>query len=70
MAREDKENRCKRSFERRFGQSIMPLVVKNISKNEMKITDTETGSWAIYDTSLWRIRKVREHDAMAPESNV
>lgn len=56
------EARCERAFERRFGKSVMPLRRSNPQPNVVRIRDTETGTWAEYDISAHRVRRVAEHD--------
>lgn len=55
--------KCQRAFERRFGKSVLPLVVKHRSEKVVHVFDPETGSNADYDVSGWRIRRTQEFDA-------
>ena len=59
---ESKIEGAKRAFTRRFGQSIMPLSVKSDGAC-VRIYDPESGSWADYDTTKWRVRRIAEYDA-------
>jgi hypothetical protein len=58
---------AKEAFNRRFGKSIMPLGVKRFDDEQgracVKITDTETGTWAEYTICNRRVKLLREHDA-------
>ena len=58
-----KEERCELAFERRFGQSMLPLYRTTPRQGVVRVRDMETGSWAEYDVTAWRIRRVAEHDA-------
>lgn len=66
-----KIDKAKQAFERRFGRSVMPLAAREFTHENggqcVRITDRETGSWAEYNISGWRVRLLsgREHDAMA-----
>lgn len=61
-----KEERCKQAFQRRFGKSMLPLSVKPIADGRiLRVTDRETGTWADYDVTAWRVRRVHEHDEAA-----
>ena len=64
-----KEENAKRAFERRFGKSMLPLKIVSRHRHAnggdcVTVLDQETGSWAEYNISGWRIGRVREHDAM------
>lgn len=54
--------RVTRAFERRFGKSTMPLVVKAMSFDVWRVVDTETGTWAEYSIRGSRIRRLQEQD--------
>jgi len=56
------EQKCERAFERRFGQSLMLSTIRPRS-GVVKVFDVETGSWAEYDVTAWRIRRLTEYDA-------
>ncbi|WP_407531032.1 hypothetical protein [Methylobacterium oryzisoli] len=59
------EERLKRAFERRMGQSVLPLVIRPVQEGVHRVIDTETGSWIDYRTTGWRLHRLAEHDAMA-----
>lgn len=61
--------KIERAFTRRFGASMTSLSVKRTDRpNMLRVVDPETGSWADYDVSAWRVRRVAEHDACALSS--
>lgn len=49
-----------RAFERRLGRRPADFSIRQVRSGLYRITDLETGSWAEYDTSWWRIRRVAE----------
>ena len=59
------EEKITKAFERRFGKSMCPLHFHNEDKWRIRARDPETGTWAIYDTAAWRIRRIAEFDAAA-----
>lgn len=53
-------DKCKRAFERRYGKSLMPLETWSPQgPGTVHVKDTESGAWAVYDTTGWRIRLIR-----------
>jgi hypothetical protein len=59
----EKLQNCKRAFERRFGQSVLPLkVFVPADERVVHVKDLETGTWAVYDVSAWRIRRLRDSE--------
>ena len=66
-AKTDKLRNACRAFERRFGKSILPLKVVGFFHENggecVRIRDAETGTWADYNISGWRVTRMGEHDA-------
>jgi hypothetical protein len=74
IGREEFERRAKRAFERRFGQSLLPLTVKPLDLNgwaqtdlHCKVIDGESGAWAIYRLRSYnsKIRMIEFTDSTA-----
>ena len=62
-----RENRmaahAERAFERRFGKSTLPLRQSFPRHGVVRIHDAKTGSWADYDISTHRVRRIAERQA-------
>ncbi len=56
------EERAERAFVRRFGASMLPLRRSNPRDGIVRIRDAETNSWAEYDITKARIRRVAEQE--------
>lgn len=54
--------RLTRAFERRFGKSLVPLVIRQKAHGLWRVIDKETGTWADYVLNGSRIRRVAELD--------
>lgn len=59
----DLKAKMARAMERRFGASCMPYEFRRAGERRWRVRDPETGSWAEFDVSAWRIRRVAELDA-------
>lgn len=54
--------RLTRNFERRMGQSMLPLVIRECEHGRWRVFDPETGSWVDYELRGTRLRRVAELD--------
>jgi hypothetical protein len=54
--------RLQRNFERRFGQSMWPLTIREKSTGIFRVFDPETGTWADYTLGGSRLRRIAELD--------
>ena len=60
-----KADRCRQAFGRRFGQSCGYVTAKLRDDRTVRVHDSESGSWADYDISAWRVRRITESDPAA-----
>jgi hypothetical protein len=63
MDRHKAEVLAEKAHVRRMGASTIPLEVRWVANNVVRIIDHENGAWTQWDTSAWRIRRVAESEA-------
>lgn len=68
MQLEEAKRRGAAAYERRFGQSLMPLCMLTPAPGVLVVLDPETRSLIEVDYTGWRIRVVAEYDAMSDET--
>lgn len=65
MTYEEAKRRARRAFERRFGQSVLPLTMR-LENGLLYIRDNETRTWAEYAwRNRHRLRLMHEYDAIS-----